>query len=237
MDYLKTFFQYIGNVYDKMCGSMSRHGILIGIIIALLIIILYSVVIHPINIDNIIQKAFEKERIENAEQTRNSIEQRIDADALIEPILENIVEKYNLDRAMLLEKHNSVSNISGVDFLYFSATLEVLNINNLDLSYIGDNFQRQYVSNMLGELVKVLKYKDYLYVPDISQCNHPHHRIMRKLNEYGANSLLFIPLRNKAQRPLVIIVFTSSADEMPVDDIIQSIKPYEKMIQDALIKE
>lgn len=236
MDYLKTFLTNIAGVYSKMCAAMKTHGILIGIAVTFIIILLYSVVIHPINVDKIVQQAFEKERIETAEKVQNSIEQRIDADALIEPILEEIVMKYDLDRAMLLEKHNSVSNVSGVDFLYFSATLEVLNIDDLDLTYIGDDFQRQYVSNMLGELVKVLKYKDYLYVPDIKTCNHPHHRIMRKLNQYGANSLLFIPLKNKVNRPLVIVVFMSNQDTMPVDNIIADFKPYEKMIHNALIK-
>lgn len=234
---VKTILKAITQTFGKICSSFSRHGIIIGLLVAAVIILMYSAIIHPINIDSIVQKAFEKERTETAEAVQSGIEQRIRADELIEPVLEDIVMRYGLDRAMLLEKHNSVSNISGVDFLYFSATLEVLNVDDLDLTYIGDNFQRQYVSNMLGELIKVLKYKPYLYVSDISQCNHPHHRIMRKLHEYGANSLLFIPLKNRSNQPLVIVCFMSRSNEMDYEGIVRDFSEHERIIHNALINE
>lgn len=232
---MKNFLIYIGDAYKKMCEAVGKHGILIGVIVAMLMMMVYSTLIHPININSIVEKAFEKERQEQADATEQSIERRIKADEVIAPILEKVVEEFDLSRAMVLEKHNSVSSLSGVDFLYFSATLEVLNPNDLDLEFQCENFQRQTVSNYFGELINSFKYKDYVYVSNIENCNHPRHQIMRKFAKLGANSILFIPIKDSKNRPLVIIVFTSKSDEMPVDNIMRAVTPNLKLFKSLLV--
>lgn len=232
---MKNFLIYIGEAYKKMCEAVGKHGILIGVIVAMLMMMVYSTLIHPININSIVEKAFEKERQEQADATEQAFERRIKADEVIAPILERIVEEYDLSRAMVLEKHNSVTSLSGIDFLYLSATLEVLNPNDLDLEYQCENFQRQTVSNYFGELINSFKYKEYVYVSNIGECKHPHHQIMRKFGKLGANSLLFIPLKDEKHRPLAIIVFTSKAETMPAEDIITSLKPNLKLFKSLLV--
>lgn len=232
---MKTFLTYISDVYTKMCEAMKKNGIITGVLIALVIVIIYSVLINPINVNKIIDNAFAKEKQEKIDENEKAMERRIAADAAISPILEQIIEKYKLGRAIIFEKHNSVSSVSGVDFLFFSATIEVLNATEYDMDFIADDFQRQSVSNQFGALVNNLKYKDYIYIDNVKDCNHPNHQLVRRFGKLGANSLLFVPIKNDKNRPVVIIVFTSKHDTMPYLDIINELKPNLKLIKQLLV--
>lgn len=233
---MKDFLLYIGNTYTKLCSAMSKHGILIGIMTTLVIIVVYSVLTNPININSIIDKAFEKERQEKINETELAVEKRLKADEVISPVLEEIIEKNKLGRAMVMELHNNTTNINGIDFLFYSATLEILNANEMDLDYVADDFQRQSISNQLGAIINNLKYKDYLYVDKVQECHHPNHQIIRRFGKLGAHSLLFVPIKNDKKRPIIIIVFTSKYNEIPYEQVLADLKPHLKLIKELLTK-
>lgn len=232
---MKDFLLYIGDVYSKMCAAMGKNGILTGVLIAIIIVVIYSILIHPVNINKIVEKAFEKEKTEMLEETEKAIERRLQADEIIAPIAEEILQQYHLGRFLCFEKHNSIQSISGIDFLYFSATIETLNADELDLDYIADDFQRQSVSNQFGALISNLRYKDFLYIPNIGNCHHASHTVIRRFNKLGANSLLFVPLRDKKHRPVVILCFTSKHPEMDYVGILEALKPHMSLIKQLLI--
>lgn len=238
METIDKILQTISGAFSRFCSNIKRHGVFIALLAFIMLMVMWQLVVSPLNTQKIVDKVLERQQQEQANTTQRSMEMRIQADEVIEPILEEIVAKYpTIDRAMIYEKHNSIVNISGIDFLYFSSTLEVLDINKIELEYIGEDFQRQYVSNMFGNLIKVLKYKDSIYFDNISDNAHPQHRILQKLNKHGVNSVLFVGVKNSKGRPLIILAFTSSEDEFDYDAVLDDLRPHLPIIKEMLIQE
>ena len=54
-----------------------------------------------------------------------------------------LIDKYeNIHRILLLEKHNSLQSLSGVDFLYLSCSMEMLTPNSMHLKYLSEDLQK-----------------------------------------------------------------------------------------------
>ena len=232
---MDNILKYIAEGFEKIITAIKMNGVIAGLVAIIAILLIYSTIINPLNLNNIIENAFDKEKQEQANESQRAMERRIQADATIAPIMEEIVEKYNVSRFMCFELHNNTTNINHRDFLFFSSTLEVLNINDFNLTFISDDFQKESISNNFGSLVNTLRYRDYLYLDDLSECNHRGHQFVRRFRELGAESLLFIPIKDKEDMPELILVFTSKKDSMPYEEIIEAVKPHIKLIKQLLM--
>jgi len=110
---------------------------------------------------------------DKADEVRElSIEKRYKADEIVGDIMVNLIDKYaNIQRVLLLEKHNSLQSLSGVDFLYLSCSMEMLTPNSTHLNYLSEDLQKQIVVNLIGnDMINTLKHRDYLYYPNVANC-------------------------------------------------------------------
>lgn len=152
----------------------------------------------------------EKENNKAVEVREISIEKRYKADEIIGDIMVKLIDKYdNIQRVLLLEKHNSLQSISGVDFLYLSCSMEMLTPNSTHLNYLSEDLQKQIVVNLMGnDMINTLKHRDYLYYPDVASCKHPQHRLIHKLRDAGDKECVIIPFKDANHRPLLLFVIT-----------------------------
>ena len=235
---MKDFLQHIGNAYNKMCAAMSKHGILIGIIVALVIVLVYSALIHPININSIVEKAFEKEKQEILSETEKAVnlavEKRINADNVIGNMMVHLTEKFEpIQRVLLLEGHNGTKTFGNADLIFMTCTMEMLTDNSRNMSYVADDLQRQIKYNLLGQFTNTLKYKKYFYQPDISMCSHNEHRLFQKLKASGDKEVILYPFLDSNDIIQLLLVITGV--NLPVDDIIYYIDEHKKVIEDCLM--
>lgn len=231
----------LSNTFGKFIALFKKNGILYTLLMMLLFIIFWTLIINPIRVNDIIEKRLEhqwEQELKQLEETKLAAEEkRYNADALITPIMEDIVEKFNVDRALLFEAHNSTSNICGIDFLFYSSTYEVINYDDYNLDYIGDNFQRQYISNMLGsEIMTMLSHKDYIYYNDLVNYRRNKSRLLTKLNKFGVQNVLIIPIKNNKQQPILLLVICNN-NTMEAKTIYEYFKAFEKQIEQSLIAE
>lgn len=229
----------INNAFSKFIGIFKKNGILYSVLCMILFIVFWTLIVNPIRVNDIVEKRLEhqyQKELKQAEELKTVAEEkRYNADALVTPIMEDIVEKFNVDRALLFEAHNSTSNISGIDFLFYSNTYEVINYNNYDLDYIGDNFQRQYISNMLGsEMMTLLSHKEYIYYDNLSNYRRNKSRLLTKLNKFGVQNTLIIPIKNSKQQPILLLVI-GNKETMEAKTIYEYFKPFEKQVEQSLI--
>ncbi len=125
-------------------------------------------------------------------------------------------------------------SLGNVDFLYLSCSLEMLNPNATNLSYISEDLQRQVVLNLLGnDMLGMLKHKDYIYYKDVAKYTHPQHRLIHKLKNAGDKETLLIPFKDANHRPLLLLVI--SGENIQVEEIIDYINQFTKQITDLLI--
>lgn len=231
----------VSSTFSKFIILFKKNGILYTLLMMILFIVFWSLIINPIRVNDIIEKRLEhqwQKELKQVEETKQLAEEkRYNADALITPIMEDIVEKFNVDRALLFEAHNSTTNISGIDFLFYSSTYEVVNYDDYNLDYIGDNFQRQYISNMIGsELMTMLRHKDYLTYSNLSNYKRNKSRLLTKLNKFGVQNTLIIPIKNNKQQPILLLVICHN-DKMDAKEIYEYFKQFEKQIEQSLIVE
>lgn len=213
----------LSNAFAKVVGAVKRNGVLISTWAVLLFIILYTFIINPININELIK---EKDIQRETEHNEN-VDKRLLADQLIPTILENIRLKYNLDRVSLLEMHNSTQNMNGVSFLYLSMIYEEVADS---VSYITDSYQYQRTGNFY-ELFNEMKKCGYVIINDMDNVKDPKYsRITKRMVKNGIHSAMFIPIFNHNMRIDAVLVFSSSKDIINSKEIGAGIsKPIEEI--------
>lgn len=226
----KTFNSFI-NIFKK-------NGVLYTLIMMIIFVGFWGLIINPIRFDNIIEKrlemAWEKEKQKNTLDKEEAIERRYKADEIVGDIMTKLIDKFHVDRVLLLEKHNSVVSLGNVDFLYLSCSLEMLSPQSSNLLYINEDLQRQVVLNLLGsDMIGTLKHRDYIYYKDIAGCKHPQHRLIHKLREAGDKECLIIPFKDNNNRPLLLLVVTG--ENIDINGIKEYIEQFNKQIRDLLI--
>ena len=146
-------FSTFTNAFNKFVGIIKKNGIAVSTYCALLIIMVYSVIINPINFEKILNQRLAND----TEQHVVSVEKRLMADQLVPPILENIRLKFGLDRVCLLEMHNSTQNINHVSFLYMSLTYEQYDFTNDSIISVADSYQMAYKNQLTTSVSNYLK--------------------------------------------------------------------------------
>lgn len=223
------------SAFDGFAAVFKKHGLLAVTFILVLFLLFYSFILHPININQVVMKALEKNEIATVEKQQKSIEQRLEADKLLIDVMEKVVEDYGIDRVMLCEMHNSTKNLSGVEFLYMSASYEVLDPENPELDYIGDNFQKQYLTSFIGrDGFRQLMVKDYIYYSHLENYKSNSYRLIHKMKKFDSKSLMLVPFCSDG-RPLLVVVISSHEETMNAEGIFNYIKRFRSAIESHLI--
>lgn len=213
----------LSNAFAKVVSSVKRNGVLISTWAVLLFIILYTLVVNPININEIIK---EKHSQMEAQHNEN-VDKRLLADQIMPTILENIRIKFNLERVSLLEMHNSTQNMNGVSFLYLSMIYEEV-ADSAD--YITDAYQYQRTGNFY-ELFNEMRKNGYVIINDMDNVKDPKYsRITKRMVKNGTHSAMFIPIFNHNMRIDAVLVLSSSKDIINTKEIGAGIsKPVEEI--------
>lgn len=235
------FWQGIVNAFDTFVVVFKKNGLATVTFILVLFMIFYSYILHPIDINKIVTEALQKEDAIRTEQIEKSIEQRFEADKIINGIMTDIVDNYNVNRCLLFEIHNGTQNLSGIEYLFYSVTNEVINNKNengqtvYDLDYTADNFQKQHVANFIGQVVyNRLKHEKYLYFPNLENYHRTSYRFLNKLHNNGAESVMIIPFLSN-NIPMVILVLTSKDPEMESASIYNYVERFRPQIEKYLM--
>lgn len=205
----------LSNAFAKVVSAVKRNGVLISTWAVLLFIILYTLVVNPININELIK---EKHNQMEAEHNEN-VDKRLLADQLMPTILENIRLKYGLDRVSLLEMHNSTQNMNGVSFLYLSMIYEEV-ADSVD--YITDAYQYQRTGNFY-ELFNEMRKNGYVVLNNMENQDPKYSRITKRMIKNGTHSAMFIPIFNQNMRIDAVLVLSSSKDVINAAEIGRNI--------------
>lgn len=231
------FIEGIIKAFDIFVQTFKKNGLATVTFILVLFMILYSYVLHPININEIVTKAINQSKQDEIELQQKSIQQRLQSDKIMLNIMNELSANYGVDRAMLFELHNSTQNISGIEFLYMSCSYEVLNPDDYNIEYIADSFQKQYLTQFVGtESYNQLKHTDYLYFSNLENYHRSNYRLIAKLKHFGANSVMLIPFVDSKNMPLLILVLVSDSDEMDAQKIYNYVRGFRTSIEQNLMK-
>lgn len=230
----------IVNGYEKFIKIIKKHGLGYSILIMILFIIFWTLIINPIRFNNIIEDRLkshtEQVNQEETEKVEELIERRYKANEICGDIMSKLLFKFNANRVLLLEKHNSVKSLGNVDFLYLSCSLEMLDTHNPDTDYISEDLQRQMTVNLLGnDVIGLLKHSKYLYYNNLQDYKRNQCRLLNKLKEAGEKEALIYPFCDKNHRPILILVVCG--DNLNVKEILDYIDEFNKQITDLLIFE
>lgn len=234
------------NIIDSLVGGLEKlikiikkHGILYTILIMVIFIGFWTLIVNPIRINNIVEDRLKQHHNEvNAEQSEKveeSIVRRENANYFVAELMINIIKKFdNVDRVLLLEKHNGSSNINGVDFLYSSATYELVNDTIENPQYLFDDLQKQTNLNLLGvNLIQTLKHTDYLVFDDLQKQKNNQCRLLRKLYNSGDKQAIIFSFKDSKHRPIIMLII--SGDYLNVQNITEYIMQFKKQIEELLI--
>ena len=235
------FVKGIIEAFDGFVKTFKQNGLATVTFILVLFMILYSFILNPININDIVTKALQQEDKLKQEQMDASVEQRLQADKLILTIMNHLTQYYNVDRCLTLEMHNGSQSLTGSEFLFLTATAEVISDkadvtgDPYELDYIADNFSKQHISNVIGETTyNRLKTERYLYYGNLDKYTRSTYRLINKLKMFGAKSVILIPFVSQ-NKPLVILVCCSHHDEMDAEAIYKYVEGYKLPIEKYLM--
>ena len=225
--------------FNKMLGGVKKHGVMLSFFTVIILLILWSLIINPIHLNEMIEHQFyhyiEQQKTNSKNETEVSIERRENANYFVSELMFNIIRKYkSVNRVLLLEKHNGTSNLKGVDFLYSSCTYELLNNGLENPIYLYDDLQRQTNINLLGvNFIQTLKHTDYLYFNDLIKQGSNESRLLRKLNQAGDHEAIIFSFKDASHRPLIMLIV--GGDNLDETDITEYVIQFKKQIEEMLM--
>ena len=232
--WIGNVFESITNGYAKIITEVKKHGMMVALFTVVVLALLWSIILNPIKIGDMIEEHWHLKMQSEKNEKNIMIERRYEANEIVGDIMSKLLYRFNCNRVMLLEKHNSVNSLGNVDFLYLSCTLEMLDNNKPELDYISEDLHRQMVVNLLGnDVIGLLKHSKYLYYENLPQYKRSQCRLLNKLKEEGEKQAIIYPFCDSKHRPLLILVI--AGDELNVKEIIDYIDGYNKQISDLLI--
>lgn len=203
--------------FSKFVGAIKRNGAMYSLWSVILFILLYTFIINPLNVNDIISQVTSKQDKEHTE----SVDKRLLADELIPEMLDKLRLRYNVDRVSLLEMHNSTSNINEVSFLFFSLTYESVDAFNDSIPLISDQYQQTRTSEY-SSVIKECARKGHLYL-NVEEAKKDARfvRIAKKLEMNDTYSVLFLPLYN-GRRLDGMLIFSSTKDNFDYKTILMN---------------
>lgn len=218
--------------FNKLVSTVKNNGALTSLWAVIIFISLYTLVINPINVNEIIMQTNKQKDIEHSE----SVNKRLIADEVMIDILDKLRLRYDVDRVSLLEMHNSTSNINEVSFLYMSMTYESVDAFNDSIQYVSDQYQQTRTSEY-SQIIKECARKGHLYfnVEDAKK-DVRFVRMAKKLEINGTSSILFYPLFN-GKRLDGMLVFSSTKDNFNYQDILMNVNKSAAKIKSLIFNE
>ena len=209
--------QILVDGFNKLVSTVKRNGALTSLWAVVIFIVLYTLVINPINVNEIIIQTNKQKDIAHSE----SVNKRLIADEVMGDILDKLRIKYDIDRVSLLEMHNSTSNINEVSFLFFSLTYESVDAFNDSIPLISDQYQQTRTSEY-SSVIKECARKGHLYL-NVEEAKKDVRfvRIAKKLEMNGTHSVLFLPLYN-GRRLDGMLIFSSTKDNFDYKTILMN---------------
>lgn len=235
ISWYSTVLPQLSDIATKFIGAFKKHGFIFSFTSMMIFVLIYTLIINPIRIDKIVEKQFMTEKQKTIEQNEIAMQRRLKADEIVGDIMVRIVDKFeSVHRVMLLEAHNSLQSLSGVDFLYYSCTSEMLTPNSRHFDYLSDDIQRSMRANLIGNnMIQTLRHRHFIHYTDIKNCKHLDHRLIHKIANTGDNEILLIPFLNDKQDPVILLVI--SGDSMPINNIVEYVDEHRKQIEDCLM--
>lgn len=225
----------ISKAFNSFVGVFKKHGFIYSLIGLCLFAALYCIIMNPININKIIQKRFETEKENIKIEQEMAMEKRVQANEIINDISIRMIDKFEqINRVLLLESHNSLQSLSGVDFLYFSCSFEMLTPNSRHLDYVSEDLQRQMQTNLIGvNMLNTLKHRDYIVYDSIQNCHHTDHRLLHKLAKAGDTDTILLSFVNKQN--LIAFILVISGSNMPTEEIVDYFNDFIPQIEANLL--
>lgn len=238
-NWISGVFDSITNGYNNVIASVKKHGWRTALFTLVSISLLWSVVINPIRIGDIINDQWKShlqdERVIADNKTEESILRRENANYFVSELMINIIDKFDsVNRVILLEKHNGTASLKGVDFLYSSCTYELVNDRLENPQFLYEDLQKQTNLNLLGaNLIQTLKHKDYIFIDNLEKQKNNHCRLLRKLYNVGDQQSIIFSFKDTNHRPIIMLII--SGDNLDVKSIEDYIMPFKKQIEELLI--
>ena len=233
-NWIGSVFESITNGFNRMLEGVRKHGVMFSLFTMIIVISLWSLIINPIHLIEMIEHQFYKYVESEKDNKELLIERRYEANEIVGDIMSKLLFKFKCNRVLLLEKHNSVQSLGIVDFLYLSCTLEMLDNNNPEIDYISEDLQRQIVINLLGnDVIGLLKHSKYLVYDNLPQYKKSQCRLLNKLKEAGEKQVIIYPFCDSKHRPLMILVICG--DNLNVKEIVDYVDGYSNQISNLLI--
>ena len=231
---ISTVIESIVGGFERMIEAIKKNGKVTASFTLLIFILLYSIIINPIRINKILEDRFSNHYTYEQKQKQMLIDRRYEANEIVGDIMSKLLYKFNANRVLLLEKHNSICSLGNVDFLFLSCTLEMIDFNNQGIDYMSDNLQRQMTVNLLGnEMIGMLKHSKYVYFKDLQSYNKYDCKLLYKLKEAGEKEVILFPFCDKSHRPLLIMAVCG--ENLNCEEIVDYIDEFSKQITDLLI--
>lgn len=235
--WISGVFEAIVNGFTRALEGVKKHGVMLSLFTVVILILLWSLIINPIHLNEMIEHQFYKYAQDEKNNKELMIERRVEANDIVGDIMSKLLFKYHCNRVLLLEKHNSVQSLGNVDFLYLSCTLEMIDTNKEDIDYLSEDLQRQMTVNLLGsDVTGLLKHSKYLFYDNLQSYNKSQCRLLNKLKAAGEKECIIYPFCDSKHRPLLILVICG--DNITPDikrEIIDYIDGFSKQITDLLI--
>lgn len=238
-NWVSGVFSCVVDGFRKVLSSVKKHGWKTSFFTVVVIGLLWSLVINPINIDMIIEKhidnRIQKEQLINDNKIEVSITKRENANYFVSDLMVNIIERFKgVNRVLLLEQHNGSSNLKGVDFLFSSCTYELVSESLINPVYLFDDLQRQTNMNLLGtNFLTTLKHKDYIFFDDLNKQSTNQNRLLKKLKLTGDNQSIIFTFKDEKHRPIIMLVI--SGCELNENEITVYIEQFKRQIEEMLI--
>ena len=225
----------ISDATSKFLTAFKKNGLVFSSLSMIVFILIYCTVINPINVGKIVERKLLSEKEKSIEANEIAMQRRLEADEIVGDIMAKIVDKFDsVHRVMLLEAHNSLQSLQGIDFLYYSCTSEMLTPNSRNFNYLSDDIQRSMRANLIGNnMLQTLKHRNFIFYDNIKECNHPQHRLIHKIADAGDSQVILIPFMNDKKDPVILLVI--SGDNLPTNDIIEYVNEHKKQIENCLM--
>lgn len=235
LNWYNSILNTISDVASKFIRAFKKNGFIFSFATMMVFILIYCTIINPINVGKIVERKLLTEKEKSIEANELAMQRRLEADEIVGDIMTKIVDKFeSVHRVMMLEAHNSLQSLQGIDFLYYSCTSEMLTPNSRNFNYLSDDIQRSMRANLIGNnMLQILKHRDYILYDNIAECNHPQHRLIHKLADAGDSQAILIPFLNNKKDPVILLVI--SGDNLPTNEIIEYVNEHKKSIEQCLM--
>lgn len=235
LNWYNSILNTISDVASKFIRAFKKNGFIFSFATMMVFILIYCTIINPINVGKIVERKLLTEKEKSIEANELAMQRRLEADEIVGDIMTKIVDKFeSVHRVMMLEAHNSLQSLQGIDFLYYSCTSEMLTPNSRNFNYLSDDIQRSMRANLIGNnMLQTLKHRDYILYDNIAECNHPQHRLIHKLADAGDSQAILIPFLNNKKDPVILLVI--SGDNLPTNEIIEYVNEHKKSIEQCLM--